>query len=143
MPDLSFFESRHGTVSCSAEEVYYFVTDIRNFERFVQKGTLNNWNAEMEHCSFSVPMMGSVTVRIAEKEKFNKVVYEGDAFKKNDFSLTLKMIDNVKNKAEIHVALSADLNPMMKMMAKKPIEQFLDKLIDEMEQFRGWKEIRL
>ena len=39
MTDLSFFESRPGTVSCSAEEVFAFVTDIRNFERFVQKGT--------------------------------------------------------------------------------------------------------
>src|ERR1035437_1627889 len=115
MTDLSFFESRHGTLSCNAKEVYAFVTDIRNFERFVKKETLTNWNAEKEFCTFSVPMMGTVTVRIAEKEVFNKVVYEGDALKKNDFSLALTMIDNIKNKAHINVVLSADLNPMMKM----------------------------
>ena len=142
MTNLSIFESRHGTVSSNAEEVYAFVTDIRNFERFVKKETLTNWNAEKEFCSFSVPMIGTVTVRIAEKEVFNKVVYEGDALKKNDFSLTLTMIDNIKNKADINVVLSADLNPMMKMMAKKPIEQFLEKLIEEMEKFREWNDIR-
>jgi hypothetical protein len=142
MTDLSFFESRHGTVSCDANEVYAFVTDIRNFERFVKKETLTNWKAEKEFCSFSVPMMGTVTVRIAEKEEFNKVVYEGDALKKNDFTLALTMIDNIKNKADINVVLSADLNPMMKMIAKKPIEQFLEKLIEEMEKFRDWKDIR-
>ncbi len=143
MADLSFFESRHGTASCNAEAVYAFVTDIRNFERFVRKETLTNWKADKEFCSFSVPMLGTVSVKIAEKEKFNKVVYEGDALKKNVFSLTLLMIDNIKNTADINIVLAADLNPMMKMMAKKPIEQFLEKLIDEMEQFRGWKDIRL
>jgi hypothetical protein len=142
MTDISIFESRHGTVSCDTREAYAFVTDIRNFERFVKKETLTNWKAEKEFCSFSVPMMGTVTVRIAEKKEFNKVVFEGDALKKNDFTLALNMIDNTKNEAYINVILSADLNPMMKMMAKKPIEQFLEKLIEEMEKFREWKDIR-
>jgi hypothetical protein len=31
----------------------------------------------------------------------------------------------------------------MKIIAKKPIEQFLGKLIDEMEKFGAWKDIRL
>jgi hypothetical protein len=52
------------------------------------------------------------------------------------------MIDNIKNKAHINVVLSADLNPMMKMVVKKPIEQFLEKLIEEMEKFREWNDIR-
>jgi hypothetical protein len=143
MANLSFFESRRGTVSSSAEEVYAFVTDIRNFERFIQKGTINGWNAEKEFCSFSVPMMGTVALRIAEKEEFRKVVYNGDALKKNDFILTLSMIDNINSKAEVRIILSADLNPMMKIMAVKPIEQFLERLIYEMEQFNGWKDIRL
>jgi hypothetical protein len=31
---------------------------------------------------------------------------------------------------------------MMKMIASKPISQFLETLINEMESFRGWKETR-
>ncbi len=143
MTDLSFFESRHGTVSCSAIEVFVFVTDIRNFEQFIQKGTMNNWKAEKDFCSFSVPMLGTVALRIAEKEEFKKVVYNGDALKKEDFILTLSISDNIKNRADVSIVLSADLNPMMKIMAAKPIEQFLEKLIHEMEQFNGWKDIRL
>jgi len=37
--------------------------------------------------------------------------------------------------------LSADLNPVMKMMAAKPINQFLETLINEMESFRDWRSI--
>ena len=38
--------------------------------------------------------------------------------------------------------LSADLNPMMKMMASGPINQFLEILINEMENFRDWENIK-
>ena len=48
----------------------------------------------------------------------------------------------LKEHADVKVTLSADLNPMMKMMASKPIGQFLEMLINEMESFRGWKETK-
>jgi carbon monoxide dehydrogenase subunit G len=138
MTDLSYFESRTGKLTCSAEEIFDFVTNIRNFEQFIPKGNINNWKADKESCSFSVSMLGTVSVRLAEKEKCNKVVFMGDALKKNDFSLTLDISDNLNKTADVKVKLSADLNPMMKMMATKPIGQFLEMLINEMENFRGW-----
>jgi carbon monoxide dehydrogenase subunit G len=142
MTDLSYFESRSGRLTCNAEEVFAFVTDIRNFEQFIPDGTITNWNAKKESCSFRVSMLGTVTVRLSEKEKYNKVVFTGDALKKNDFSLTLNISENVKSLTDVKVLLSADLNPMMKMMAKKPIGQFLEILINEMESFRRWKDIK-
>jgi ribosome-associated toxin RatA of RatAB toxin-antitoxin module len=143
MADLSYFESRTGNLSCSAKDVFSFVTDIRNFEQFIPVGTIENWQAEKESCSFSVSMLGTVSFSLAEKEMYNKVVFTGDALKKNDFSLFLHISDNTKNQADVKVSLSADLNPMMKMMAAKPIAQFLEILISEMESFRGWKDIRV
>jgi hypothetical protein len=32
------------------------------------------------------------------------------------------------------VTLHADLNPMLKMVAKKPLTQFVDALVDKLEQ---------
>jgi hypothetical protein len=142
MSDLSNFESRSGILTCNAEEAFSFVTDIRNFERFIPKGVINNWNAEKESCSFGVSVLGTVSVRLAEREKYTKVVYTGDALKKNDFSLILFISDKVKNQAEVKINLSADLNPIMKMMAAKPISQFLEMLIKEMENFRNWKDTK-
>ena len=129
-------------MTCNAEEIFAFVTDIRNFERFIPVGIISNWNAEKESCSFSVSMLGTVTVRLAEKERYTKVVFSGDALKKNDFLLTLNITDNVSDHAEVRILLNAELNPMMKMMAGKPIKQFLERLINEMESFRDWKSTR-
>jgi carbon monoxide dehydrogenase subunit G len=138
MSDLSHFQSRSGKLSCNAEEVFTFVTDVRNFEQFIPEGSINNWSAERESCSFSVSMLGKVSVMLSEKEKFYKVVFNGDALKKNDFSLTLNISGKLNEPAEVNVNLSADLNPLMKMMAVKPITQFLETLIKEMESFREW-----
>lgn len=141
MPDLSYFESRTGRLTCTAEEVFNFVTDIRNFERFIPVGMISNWKAERELCSFGVSMLGTVTVRLIEKEMFSKVVYCGDALKKNDFTLTLNIMNSVSDHTEVKVLLSAELNPVMKIMAGKPIGQFLEMLMNEMEGFRDWKSI--
>jgi hypothetical protein len=142
MADISYFESRSGKVTCSAEDVFNFVTDMRHFERFVPKGTIDNWQAEKESCSFSVSMLGTVSLRLAESGGGNKVVYSGDALKKNDFLLTLNISDYGITPAAVKIQLNADLNPMMKMMAAKPIAQFLEMLISEMEKFRDWRETK-
>jgi hypothetical protein len=141
MDHSSYFESRTGTVSGNAKEVFNFVTDLRNFERFAPSGTINNWKAEKDNCSFGVSMIGTVTVRLAEKNEFVKVVYSGDALKKNDFILTLDIYDHAGEPAGVKVNLYADLNPIMKMMVVKPIEQFLGLLIKEMEEFREWDKV--
>ena len=139
MDNISFFESRSGKLSCTPEEAFRFVTDLRNFGRFATKATINNWNADKESCSFNISVVGTITVRLAESEKFSFVVFKGDALKKNDFSLKLNISGSVQEKASVKVGLSADLNPIMKMMVSKPIEQFMEMLIKEMESFNDWK----
>jgi hypothetical protein len=142
MSELSYFESRSGKLSCSGKDLFAFVTDIRNFEVFIPQENITNWQAERESCSFQVSMVGTVSVRLAEKEMYNKVVFKGDALKKNDFLLTLYIFGHEEDPAEVKVSLSAELNPILKKMAAKPISQFLEILIAEMEGFKGWKDFK-
>jgi hypothetical protein len=143
MDDTLYFESRTGKLTCPIEDVFNFMTDIRNFEQFIPQGTISNWQAEKESCSFSVSMLGTVNFMIAEKEMYKKVVINGDALKKNDFSIVLQISNNGINLAEVKVSLKAELNPMMKMMAANPISRFLEMLIYEMENFNGWKDSKV
>jgi len=141
MSGISYFESRTGKVDCTSEELFDFVTDIRHFEQFAPQGTIRNWHAEKESCTFSVSTVGTVNLRIKEKTA-NKVVYNGDALKVNDFSLALNISEGDGSSSEVKIELTADLNPILKMMASKPIARFLEILIVEMEKFSGWKDIR-
>jgi hypothetical protein len=108
----------------------------------VKEGTIANWKAEKESCSFSVSMLGTVSVRLIEKEFCSKVVYQGDALSKNDFTINIDISGDPYGQATVNLALSASLNPVMKMMADKPIRQFMEMLMLEIENFRGWNDIR-
>jgi len=142
MSDYTHYESRPGNLSCTPAEAFAFITDLRNFGRFVKEGTLTNWHAEKESCSFSVSMLGTVSVRLIEKEFSSKVVYQGDALSKNDFTINVDISGDPYGQAGVNLSLSASLNPVMKMMADKPIRQFMEMLMLEIENFRGWNDIR-
>ncbi len=138
MENKSQYESRSGSLSCTSREVFDFVTDIRNFKQFIPDGKINNWKSDKDTCSFNVAMVGNINVRLAGKEPYSRVVFKGDALKENDFSLVLNISEGTEYMADVKVLLEAELNPMLKMVANKPIIQFLDILIREMENFREW-----
>jgi len=126
MGDISTYESRTGYLTCTPSEVFDFVTDIRNFRQFVPAGTIEDLKVEAESCSFRVSPVGDVRFNLAQREPHKKVVYEGN------------VRENISGKAVVNLRLAAHLNPLLKMMAAKPIAAFLEKMIDEMEKFRGW-----
>ncbi len=142
MSKMTVFESRTGNLSCSPREFYDFAGDIRNFERFIPANTINAWNAEKDSCSFSVSMLGKVVVAISEKEEFSRIVFKGTALSDNNFNINVNIEENSDHMAAVKVILEAELNQMLKMIASGPINQFLGILIDEMEKFRKWKDIR-
>jgi len=141
MPEISTFESRTGNLTCSPSEIFDFVTDIRNFRQFVPDGIIEDLQIGMESCSFNVSPVGNVSVNLVRKEPHTKVVYDGNFLKTNDFSLILDIKENNEGKAVINLRLAAHLNPLLKMMAAKPIGEMLEKLVNEMEKFKGWQPV--
>jgi len=142
MSELAYYESRNGSLNCSDVELFEFVTDVRNFEQFVRGAGITDWKAEKKSCSFKVSMIGTVSLHIAESEKYRIVTYRGDALNKNDFSLILNISGSAVSSTDVKVSLSADLNPMLRMMAAKPIAQFLELLINKMESISDWKDLK-
>jgi carbon monoxide dehydrogenase subunit G len=139
MSGTSVFESRTGTVTCGARDLFEFLTDIRNFRRFIPEGTFRNIVMEKESCSFEVNMMGKVSISISEKLQFTKVVYSGNAIQINEFSLIVDFNESGLETSEVKLRIEAILNPLLRMVAADPIRKFLETLISEMEKFRDWK----
>jgi len=129
-------------VTCSAEEVFNFISDIRNFERFVKMDKISDWYADRKSCSFRITPLGSINLFIAETEPFTKVIFSGTALQSNNFTLFFHISGSKNEPAGVKVTLDAELNPLLKMMASQPLSQFLAALMDEMEGFKGWKDIR-
>jgi len=137
----SKYVSRTGLLSCSSAEFFDFITDIRNLEQFIPEGSIRNWQVNADSCSFGVPPLNSVKVRIIERIPFSLVRFSADALKKDDFNLDVQINDNDKRLAEVRLIVSADLNPVIDMMVSGPIDKFLETVVSEMEKFEKWNEI--
>jgi len=142
MSGISTFKSRTGKVNCTSEELFHFLSDIRNFERFIPKDKISDISLNKDSCSFSVSMMGMVNIRISDRKEYSEVVFSGNAMLVNDFSLAVKFSDAKPGRSEVKLSVLADLNPFLKMLAADPISKFLETIIKEMEKFSGWNEIR-
>jgi len=142
MSEISTFESRKGLANCTAQELYYFLTDMRNFERFIPKDKFSDIKMDKDSCSFNVSMLGKVNIRIGDRKEFSEMIFSGNAMQVNDFSLTVKFCDAGPAYSEVKLSVLASLNPLLKMLAAEPINMFLETLIAEMEKFSGWNEIR-
>ncbi|HOF20001.1 MAG TPA: hypothetical protein PLO24_01980 [Bacteroidales bacterium] len=141
MASPSRFESRIAKISYSPETVYNFASDMRNFRRFVPSGTFSNPDFRQDSCSFIVNPVGTVKVFIKDRVLSNKIVYSGNALLQNDFDMILDIRNSAGGHSEIKLSVEAELNPFLLMLAKEPLDKFLETIMDEMEKFEGWNDV--
>jgi hypothetical protein len=138
---MNIFESREGKVGFSDEVIYRFVSDVRNFERFIPPDSVKDWKTTIDSCSFEIPYAGKTIIRITQKIPHSEVVYSGKGFQNTEFSIKILIIKVSESTASVKAIVRAELNPMLKMIAAKPLEKFLERLITEIENFDGWENI--
>jgi carbon monoxide dehydrogenase subunit G len=139
MVEASTFESRTGRVSCSSGKAFDFMTDLRNFKRFIPANEIRDLVIDSESCSFQADMLGTVNIHISEKERPKKIVYSGTMPYVNDFSMSVDIREIPDGSSEVKLFIRAALNPFIKMMAVESIKRVLGTIIDEMEKFRDWE----
>jgi carbon monoxide dehydrogenase subunit G len=129
----SKFESRIGKINQPAGTIYRMLSDFRNFSNFVPADKIKNWQATADECRFTVDMVGDTGLKIVEKQedKLIKITAIGD--NPYNFFFWIQLKEVAPYDTRIKLTLKIDLNPMIKMMASKPIQNFLNGLIDQLE----------
>lgn len=117
-------EGKPATINQSIDKVYDFLTNFNNFEPLMPE-QITNWKSDNDSCSFTIQGMADINLEFGEKtpNSLVKLVPVGKVpFK---FSLILKLSDS-DNKTVVNVDVDAALNPMMAMMAKRPLENLVN-----------------
>lgn len=133
------FVSPAGTINAGTTLVYNFVSDIRNFSRFIPEETVKNWVVDADNCSFEINPVGSVTVKLTEKNPTSLVKFEGVALQNTGFRIWVQLKEAEPSVTRFRIVLRAELNPFYKMMASNAINKFLEKLVKEIEKVEGWE----
>lgn len=126
-------ESKIGKVNKNQETVYNFLSDFSNFEHLIPADKVKNWESTAESCSFEIDMLGKTGFKIVEKEPFKLIKLTDIEGSKFGFFFWIQIKQMAENDSRIKLTMDVDLNPMMQMMAKKPLQNFLNTLIEQME----------
>lgn len=126
-------ESKVGKINGSAERVYNFLSNFNNFSRLVPPDKVKDWEADESHCHFTIEGIGEAGLQIIEKEPFSLIKITGEEGSKLNFFFWIQLKETEPNDTRIKLTINADLNPMVKMMATKPLQNFVDTLIDQLE----------
>jgi len=129
---MTKIESDKVTVNKSAKDVYDFLSDFNNFEKLMPEQVVD-WKSTTDECTFTIKGMATLGMKIVEKtpNSLIKVVKNGSA--PFDFTL-LCTIDDLQNQCAVQLAFDAELNMMMKMMATKPLTNFLNILVNKLKE---------
>ena len=116
------------SVSKSPEDVFEFLSDIKNFESLMPEN-ISKFEVLGED-KFLFALKGMPEIILKKKEVFppNKIVL-GAAGGKMDFSLIGNITKKDDNSSEVQLEFSGEFNPMMAMMIKGPISKFIETLV--------------
>jgi len=124
-------ESPKTIINKSQEDTFNFLSDIKNFEHLMPENISKFEVLDEDKFLFALKGMPEIVLKKKETEPNSKIVL-GAAGGKLDFSLIGIITEIEADKSEVQLSFEGDFNPMMAMMIKKPINKFLETLVENL-----------
>ena len=118
-------------VNRSAEDLYNFLADVKNFEKLMPESISKFEVLEEEKFLFALQGMPEIVLKVKEKQPYEKIVL-GAASDKLPFTLTANIIEAGEGSCEADLVFEGEFNAMMGMMIKGPITSFINTLTENM-----------
>ena len=128
-------ESKIGKIHNTGENTYNFLSNFNNFNKLIPEDKIKNWESSENSCSFTADGIGEARMQIIEKEPFRLIKVSSEVNNKIDFNFWIQIKQVHENDTRIKLTIKADINPMLQMIAKKPLQNFLDSIIEQLEKF--------
>lgn len=120
-------ESPKITVNKSSQELFDFLSDVKNFEHLMPENISKFELLDNDEFLFALKGMPEIILKKKESIAPNKIIL-GASGGKLDFSLTGLITETEESKSEVQLVFDGDFNPMMAMMIKGPISKFIETL---------------
>ncbi|MFM2136426.1 MAG: hypothetical protein RL021_1826 [Bacteroidota bacterium] len=128
---MTSLQSDKVTVARPAATVYEFLSDFNHFKDLMPE-QVTNWQSTESECSFTISGMASLGMKLTEKVPHSLIKATRHGSAPFDFTLSCKIEDKGSESA-VQLVFDADLNPMLKMMAERPLTNFLNLLVHRLQ----------
>lgn len=129
---MTKFESSVKHVQASQEAVYAKLSDLSNLEHLkdrIPADKVNNLSFDSDSLSFEVSPVGIITLEIVEREPC-KCIKFGTTVSPLPFNLWIQIVPVTETECKMKLTIGMELNPFMKAMVQKPLQEGLEKMAD-------------
>lgn len=124
-------ESQKVVVEKSASELFEALQDFSNYERLMPEN-ISTFRVIDADC-FEFALKGMPTIKLVKKTMTpTSEIVLGAASSKLPFVLKTKLNELTEKQTEVQLFFEGDFNPMMAMMIKKPIGNFIESIAQNM-----------
>ena len=122
-------QSQYVDNSKSEQEFYAVVSDMRNIPALLPEQAVNV-QADEDNLSFTVQGMGSIALRVSQRITYSLVQLVPVGKTPFPFVLSIK-IAGLGNNCRVMYEIDAELNPLMAMMAKRPLQNLVNMMAEK------------
>lgn len=110
-----------------------FMRDMQNF-RDIMPEQVEDWHAEKDSCTFTIKNLGKLGMRISAPGSPGSFKFESTDQSKVDFTLLFyyNVVGDQVNSG--YFEISTEMNPLVEMMAKRPLSNFVNILTTNLKQ---------
>jgi hypothetical protein len=124
-------ETPKKSIGKSSEEVYNFLSDLKNFEQLMPESIDKFEILDEDTFLFALKGMPQIVLKRKEQVPFERIVL-GAASDKLPFTLTANITPLGANESEVLLSFEGTFNAMMAMMIKNPITNFMGTLSENL-----------
>lgn len=129
---MTKFESSVKVIPYSQERVYNKLSDLSNLEAIkdrLPQDKVQDLSFDSDTLSFSVSPVGKLTLQIVEREP-SKCVKLATTNSPLPFNMWIQLVAAGEEECKIKVTIGMDINPFMKAMVQKPLQEGLEKMVE-------------
>lgn len=129
---MTQIESQERLIPQNQAQLFSFLCNFNNFENLMPD-KVTNWTSTENSCYFNIAGIANLGMKIIEKKEpsFIKIIHDGKVPFNFDFFIHIQEKD--QQHSLVKLEFNAELNAMLKMVAVKPLNQFLEDLLDQLE----------
>lgn len=129
---MNQFESRVVNIQYSQHRVYATLSDLSNLEKvrgMLPEDKVKDLRVDSDAVSLNVSPVGDVAFHIIEREEPKCVKFQATS---SPIPLTLwvQILPTAADACKVKLTLRTELNPFIKGMVQKPIQEGIDRLAD-------------
>lgn len=129
---MTKFESSVKTIYASQKAVYEKLSDLNNLEKFkdsMPADKVKNLSFNSDSMTIDVAPVGQITLNIIEKEPY-KCIKFATTTSPLPFNLWIQLVPVTETECKMKLTIGIELNPFMKGMVQKPLQEGLEKMAD-------------